>query len=118
MAARFLLDENLPERLLPGLTTRFPGSSHVRALGNGGAADSELGTLARKQGFILVTRDEDFVGLSVSRGAPPKVIWRNVGNPRTSQVERLLNENADAIERFAAHEDATFLALAFVAPAG
>jgi hypothetical protein len=32
--------------------------------------------------------------------------------------ERLLLENADAIERFAAHEDATFLALAFVASAG
>ena len=30
----------------------------------------------------------------------------------------LLRENADAIEQFAAHEDATFLALAFVAPAG
>ena len=118
MAVRFLVDENLSERLLSGLLARFPGSSHVRALEKGGAADAELWTLAREQGFILVTRDEDFVGLSVLRGAPPKVIWLNVGNPRTAQVERLLRENADAIEQFAAHEDATFLALAFVAPAG
>ena len=118
MAVRFLLDENLSERLLPALMARFPGSSHVRALGKGGAADVELWALARDQGFILVTRDEDFVGLSVLHGAPPKVIWLNVGNPRTAQIERLIRDNADAIEQFTAHEDATFLALAFVAPAG
>jgi predicted nuclease of predicted toxin-antitoxin system len=115
VAVQLLLDENLSEHLLPGLLSRFPGSAHVRTLGKAGAADAELWTIARDHGFMLVTRDEDFVGLSVLHGAPPKVVWLNVGNPRNTQVERLLRENADAIERFAAHEDATFLALAFAA---
>ena len=118
MAVRLLLDENLSERLLPSLAVRFPGSSHSRTMGKAGAADAEIWTLARDQGFVLVTRDEDFVGLSVLHGAPPKVIWLNVGNARNTQLERLLRESSDAIERFAVHEDATFLALAFGPSAG
>ncbi|MBS0169692.1 MAG: DUF5615 family PIN-like protein [Nitrospira sp.] len=30
--------------------------------------------------FLLVTRDEDFLRMSLLRGAPPKVIWITLGN--------------------------------------
>ena len=39
MGQRLFLDENLSERLLPLLIERFPGSSHVRLVGLGGASD-------------------------------------------------------------------------------
>jgi predicted nuclease of predicted toxin-antitoxin system len=56
---RLLLDENLSEQLLPGLSARFPNSAHVRALGIGGAADRAVWEFARQGGFLLVTKDED-----------------------------------------------------------
>ena len=74
MAVRLLLDENLSERLVLTLAPRFMGSLHVRQLGLGGTADVRLWELAITEGCVLVTKDEDFVKLSVLRGPPPKVI--------------------------------------------
>ena len=111
MAVRLLLDENLSERLVPRLDDLFPGSTHVRSLGQGGARDHSVWEMARTGASILVTRDEDFVTLSVLRGAPPKVIWLNVGNARNAAIESLLRARASDIERFATHEEHSFLAI-------
>ena len=61
--------------------------------------------------FILLTRDEDFVTLGVSRGAPPKVIWLNIGNARNAAIESLLRARTIDIERFATHEEYPFLVI-------
>ena len=74
MSVRLLLDENLSERLLPILRGLFAGSAHIRARGLGGVADSMLWEVAKRDNFVLVTKDEDFVALSVLHGTPPKVI--------------------------------------------
>jgi hypothetical protein len=57
----------------------FPDSSHVRLLGLGGADDLTLWERARSEGEFLVTKDEDFLRLSMSRGFPPKVICLAIG---------------------------------------
>ena len=111
MAARLLLDENLSERLLKKLAGTFPGSAHVRKLGQSGASDISVWDIARDGGFVLVTRDEDFVGMSVLRGAPPKVVWLNVGNARTAAIATLLSSRAADIEQFLLHDEYTFLAI-------
>ncbi len=111
MAVRLLLDENLSERLLAPLLELFPGSAHVRRLGSEGAHDAKVWELARVGGYVLVTRDEDFVGMSVLRGAPPKVIWLDVGNARNAAITSLLRRRAPEITRFAEHEEHTFLAI-------
>ena len=111
MAARLLLDENLSERLLPLLIDLFPGSAHVRALGRSGASDTSVWEIARAGGFLLVTRDEDFVGMSVLQGSPPKVVWLNIGNARNSFIAALIRARADDIESFQMHDEYTFLAI-------
>ncbi len=111
VAARLLLDENLSERLLPPLIDLFPGSAHVRALGRSGASDTSVWEIARDGGFLLVTRDEDFVGMSVLRGSPPKVVWLNIGNARNAFIAALIRARADDIERFLGHDEYTFLAI-------
>ena len=35
---------------------------------------------ARQEGLVLVTKDEDFLDLSVTRGCPPKVVCLAIGN--------------------------------------
>jgi predicted nuclease of predicted toxin-antitoxin system len=113
VAVRLLFDESLSERLLQPLAELFPGSEHIRKLTNTATADRLLWDLARNGSFILTTRDEDFVGMSVLRGAPPKVVWLNVGKSRNAVIAALLQTHASDIERFAEHDEYTFLAIGF-----
>lgn len=111
MAVRLLLDENLSERLLRKLDGVFPGSVHVRRLGRSGVSDASVWDMARDGGFVLVTRDEDFIGMSVLRGVPPKVVWLNIGNMRTAAIANLLSSRVADIEQFVLHDEYTFLAI-------
>ena len=109
MPLRRLLDE----RRNPAIEPKFPGARHVRSLVLGGASDLAIWEHALENGFVLVTKDEDFIALSVLRGAPPKVIWLNIGNVGNTETAALLLLHAAAIARFAEHDDASFLALGF-----
>ncbi|MCT0213265.1 MULTISPECIES: DUF5615 family PIN-like protein [unclassified Synechococcus] len=111
MSVRLLLDENLSERLLPLLSGRFPEPTHVRLLGLGGADDLTIWERARSEDVLLVTKDEDFLRLSVSRGFPPKVICLAIGNAGNAATAALLLNNLEAIEAFATHPEAGFLLL-------
>ena len=111
LPVRLLLDENLSERILKPLDDLFPGSTHVRSLGKGGASDQSVWEIARTSEFMLATRDEDFVTLSVLRGAPPKVVWLNVGNARNAEIVSLLRARADDVKNFAAQDEYSFLAI-------
>jgi predicted nuclease of predicted toxin-antitoxin system len=113
VAVRLLLDENLSERLLLPLAELFPGSEHVGTLTKIGTSDRLLWDLARTGGYILTTRDEDFVGMSVLQEAPPKVLWLNVGKSRNAVIAALLQSHATDIGRFAGHDEHTFLAIGF-----
>lgn len=108
---RLLFDENLSEALLAPLSDLFPNSLHVRSLGAGGASDATVWALAQRHACVLVTRDEDFLRLSVLRGAPPKVVWLAVGNCTNDALVTLLRDRAADLRRFAAQEESTFLAL-------
>lgn len=115
---RLPFDENLAARLAndlvdlyPGSAHVYPGSAHVIALGLAGASDRAIWNRAGADGFTLVTRDGDFHRLSVLVGPPPKVVWIRLGNCRTADVARLLRFRADEVRAFAAHTEASFLAL-------
>ena len=111
MNLRLLLDENLSERLLPLLSAKFENPQHVRLLGLGGADDLEIWELARRDGYLLVTKDEDFLRLSLSRGFPPKVICLGIGNAGNARTAALLLNNIETIEAFTNHPEAGFLLL-------
>ena len=108
---KFLIDENLSRELVRLLATEFPGSVHALDSGLGGATDDALWARAAAGGFVLLTKDDDFHRLSILHGAPPKVVCVMTGNGPTGEVVALLRGRAMDIQAFAAHEEATFLAL-------
>jgi predicted nuclease of predicted toxin-antitoxin system len=110
---RLLLDENLSESVIPGILDLYPESLHIRLLGAGGAADGIVWQLAKEHECLLVTRDEDFLRLSIMRGAPPKVVWLAVGNPSNQDIVNLLRMRHQEIHDFSRHELATVLTLSF-----
>ena len=111
MSLSLLLDENLSEKLLPLLFDRFPDSRHVRLIGLGGADDLVIWDRARLDGDLLVTKDDDFLRLSMSRGFPPKVICLAIGNASNAATAFLLLNHAADIEAFSSHPEAGFLLL-------
>ncbi|MFM9047678.1 MAG: DUF5615 family PIN-like protein [Cyanobium sp.] len=60
---------------------------------------------------MLVTKDEDFLGLSTSRGFPPKVVCLAIGNASNSITVQLLLSYSEEITELVSHPDAGFLLL-------
>jgi predicted nuclease of predicted toxin-antitoxin system len=96
-----LLDENLPQGIVRDVADLFPNSAHVRELGLRAAPDDAIWERAVADGYVIITKDDDFRQRSFLRGFPPKVIWLRIGNCRRADIASLLHDRASAIERFA-----------------
>jgi predicted nuclease of predicted toxin-antitoxin system len=108
---RLLFDENLSPDLPRLLAGSYSGSAHVRDLGLVGADDGVIWSTAGAQGFVLVTKDDDFLELSILRGAPPKVVVIGLGNCRTSEVVALLTIEKLKLDQFERDASASILEL-------
>jgi len=97
---KLLLDQNLSRRLLPDLLPQFPGSSQVQLLGLDTATDAALWDYAKANGYAIVTKDVDFVELTLLRGFPPKIVWLNCGNVSNAVVRDRLVSRAPEICAF------------------
>jgi len=107
---KLLLDQNRSPRLVDQLADVFPNSMHVQSVGLDRAKDDSLWAYARKDGFVILRKDEDFNDLAIMRGFPPKVVWLQKGNCTTGQVEEALRSHQVEIEAFEADPNAgTFI---------
>ena len=95
-----LLDQNLSFRLVAVFRPRFSDSCHVRDVGLTGDDDERIWALAKTEGFVIVTKDNDFLARALVRGHPPQVIQICLGNASTKQLADLLEARMDDIERF------------------
>ncbi|MFM9041847.1 MAG: DUF5615 family PIN-like protein [Vulcanococcus sp.] len=111
MSIKLLLDENLSERLLPLLNEAFPGSTHLRLLGLAGVDDQAVWDEARSSGLVLLTKDDDFLSMSMSLGWPPKVICLAIGNASNATTAQLILSRVSEIHYFYEHPESGFLLL-------
>jgi predicted nuclease of predicted toxin-antitoxin system len=95
---KLLFDQNLSPDLVKRLADLYPGSAHVYHLGIDRVADKELRDYARREAFVIVTKDADFSDLCILLGFPPKVIWIRRGNCSTATIESILRGHTDDIE--------------------
>ena len=96
---KLLFDENLSPRLAEVFQGDYPGSTHVHLVGLGSALDDQVWDYARDGRFAIVTKDADYQERSLIQGYPPKVIWIRLGNMSTGEIEAVLREQRDAIDR-------------------
>lgn len=73
------------------------------------AADDEVWSCALDQGFVIVSKDEDFHQRALVSGPPPKVIWVRLGN--CTDIDQTIHRGRDVIMAFLADETASFLTL-------
>jgi predicted nuclease of predicted toxin-antitoxin system len=65
-----------------------------------------------------VSKDTDFRERSFVEGFPPKVVWLDVGNAGTAQIEALLQRERERVEHFGQSADESLLILSFGVLAG
>ena len=108
---KLLFDENLSPKLSSRLSDLFPNSLHVRDVDMKATIDPIVWDYAKDNDLMIVSKDSDMHDLSLVFGNPPKVIWLQLGNCSTSQVENLLRREFKAIKLFYENETLSLLAL-------
>ncbi len=108
---KLLFDHNLSPRLINLLADLYPNSNHLYLIGLDQESDQIVWEFAKKQNYIIVTKDSDFNELLILKGFPPKVIWIRLGNCSTKTIESLLRNNYQAILCFAQDENNGIIAL-------
>jgi predicted nuclease of predicted toxin-antitoxin system len=98
---RLLFDHNLSPRLVHRLADLYPDATHVALVGLDRATDAAVWEYARKNAYVIVTKDSDFNDLGVLRGSPPKVVWLRLGNCTTGDLEQALRRAHIALTEFA-----------------
>ena len=61
---KLLLDENLSRRVVPFILEAYPESTQIALLGMEQADDQAVWAYAKQNGFVIVTRDSDYLDLS------------------------------------------------------
>jgi predicted nuclease of predicted toxin-antitoxin system len=102
---KFLLDENISRRIVPALQARFPGTSQVALLGLERSTDRELCDFAARAGYVICSKDEDFVGLVTALRYQPKLVQIALGNASNDQILHALLRSADHIENALEQQD-------------
>ena len=108
---KILFDQNLSPRLVGRLDDLFSSSKHVGEVGLAEAEDPEVWAYAATHEFAIVSKDNDFVQLSLLRGSPPKVIRLQVGNCTTEKVEAVIRTGHEAIRAFGRDTESSLLVL-------
>lgn len=108
---KLLFDQNLSSRLVQALQDLYPDSTHVKNVGLESADDAAVWEYAKEHGFTITSKDLDFWQLSFTLGQPPKVVWVQLGNCTTSDVERALRSRFNDLIAFDQNEGESFLTL-------
>ncbi len=98
---KLLLDANISWRLVKILKGEFEDLVHASELSlSTPAKDHEIWNYALKNGFAIVSNDDDFNTLSQRFGFPPKVILLKTGNQSTQYHATLLKNRKKDISDF------------------
>jgi predicted nuclease of predicted toxin-antitoxin system len=90
----------LSRRLIGQVADLFPGTVHVSSVNLLQASDVEVWEHAKLFGLCIVTADADFYELSITMGAPPKVVWLKGCDYPTSVAAQLIRDQAIRITVF------------------
>lgn len=102
---KLLFDENLSPKLSGLLADAYPGSTNVLEAGLGGAPDNEVLAYAGQMGFVIVSKDRDFLDMILQSHSSIKLVWIRLGNSSTASVHLLLRNQVERLARFSQSTD-------------
>ncbi len=95
---KFLIDAQLPRRLVARLREAGHEAIHTLDLSGGNrTSDYDINELSVREGYVVVTKDADFVNSFLLHHRPYKLLLVSTGNIRNSELESLLIANLENI---------------------
>ena len=95
---KFLVDAQLPRRLATRLREEGHEVVHTLDLPLGNRTpDSVINELSVREGYVVVTKDADFVNSFHLQRRPGKLLLVSTGNIRNAELESLLVSNLESI---------------------
>ena len=96
---KILLDANISWKLVNKLQPIFGECAHVDLIGlKVPAVDVDIWNYAYNNGYIIITKDDDFADLLELKGFPPKVVLLKTGNNSSQALLKLLTNAKSMIE--------------------
>jgi len=96
---KILLDANISWKLMNILTPVFGECTHVDSIGlKVPAKDISIWNYALENGYIIITKDTDFLDLLELKGFPPKVVLIKTGNNSSRILADLIINAKSKIE--------------------
>lgn len=100
-----LVDANLPPGLAAWLQERNYEAIHVNDQIGLALDDRAIFEFAGRNGFIIVTKDEDFAALTTLGDKPASVVWIRFGNATNAKLRNWLKPLLpEIVQRLAAGE--------------
>lgn len=87
---KFLVDANLPPGLATWLCEHAHGSIHVSDQLGLTLDDRAVFEFARRNDYIILTKDEDFATLATLVDGPASVVWLRLGNATNTALRNWL----------------------------
>ena len=106
---KLLLDQNISRRILKELESHYPGSTQVALIDLEEADDAAIFQYAQKHNYAIVTKDGDFLELSLIHPDPPRIVWLKCGNQNNHHILSLLVKNHSTIQALDSDPDITCL---------
>lgn len=98
---KFLIDDQLPINLAHTFVRAGYEAVHVSECGLGGHDDRPIWRHACAEGFVIVTKDADFIRLQSARPPHAPVLWIRLGNTRKGPLlKATLGALDDVVTRF------------------
>ena len=95
---KFLVDAQLPRRLARWLQQAEHEALHTLELPDGNrTTDAEINARAAHEGWIVITKDADFVDSHLLRGVPSRLLVISTGNIKNDALESLFAAQLAAI---------------------
>ena len=103
---KFLVDAQLPRRLATSLREAGHEVIHTLELPLGNRTpDSVINEFSVRDGYIVVTKDADFVNSFHLQRRPRKLLLVSTGNIRNAELESLFTSNLESIASNFEHFD-------------
>jgi predicted nuclease of predicted toxin-antitoxin system len=96
-----LVDANISWRIVKILDSYFAKIVHAKDINvSQPAKDIEIWNYCKDNDFTIITHDEDFEKILMSKGCPPKVIILKTFNKNTLELANLIISKKEEIENF------------------
>lgn len=106
---KLLFDQHFSFRTVQNLLEYFPNSHHLKYYQLEGKSDESIWYFAKKHGYTIITKDNDFNQRSLVFGHPPKVIWVILPNAKRTVIEDFLVRKSKEITLFHEYDESLLI---------